>query len=95
MIRPKSNPMSDKNSTVRCVRPACNKEIPAALAVYVQKEPYCPGECEKWIREFSRKMALLSNPPGHITTGVSGKFKSKKLNSALNLKPTTKYPTHL
>jgi hypothetical protein len=86
--------MSDKNGTVNCGRPGCNKEIPAASAAYIENKPYCPGECADWVREFSRKMALISNPLGHPPENGSNMFKSEKLNNALGLRPT-KYRTHL
>lgn len=83
--------MSDKNGTVICMRPDCGKEIPAASAVYIKEEPYCPNGCSEWAEKFFKKMALISNPFGHSSTNGSNAFKSKRLN---NLKPT-KYPTHL
>ncbi len=86
--------MSDKNGTVNCERPGCNKEIPADLAVYVKKGSYCPGECAEWIMKFYKKMASISNSSGQSSVNDPNMFKSKKLNSALGLKPT-KYRTHL
>ncbi|MCK4497351.1 MAG: hypothetical protein KAU24_04090 [Candidatus Aenigmarchaeota archaeon] len=83
--------MSDKNGTVNCRKPGCNKEIPAASAVYIKEEPYCPNGCSEWAEKFFKKMALISTP---LTLSINDKFKSEKLNSVLGLK-STKYRTHL
>jgi hypothetical protein len=77
--------MSDKNSTVSCRKPGCNKEMPAASAVYIKEEPYCPNGCSEWAEKFFKKMALISNPLGYSPVNGSGVYKNKKLKSVLSL----------